>query len=71
MFVLTYSQRCFYRLFRDDIITRDMDWIKKVNPNGDSLETWMRSQKYSGELDGNLLKGSHGIGINLDAIRNL
>lgn len=31
----------------------------------------MRAEKYTGEPDGNLLKGGRGIGINSDATRNL
>ncbi|EKM60774.1 uncharacterized protein PHACADRAFT_84631, partial [Phanerochaete carnosa HHB-10118-sp] len=46
----------FWHLYRDDVIKRDMAWIRKVNPNGQNLEKWMRENNYKGELDLTLLK---------------
>lgn len=46
----------FWYLYRDDIIKRDMGWIRKVNPNGQTLERWMRENQYTGDLDPTLLK---------------
>ncbi|KAJ7782803.1 NAD-P-binding protein [Mycena metata] len=42
---------------RDDILHRDMEWIRKTNPKGYTLESWMRAHNYAGELDLTLLKG--------------
>jgi len=38
----------WFALMRDEIIQRDMDWIKSVHPNTTSLEQWMRETKYDG-----------------------
>jgi len=35
--------------WRDDIIKRDMDWIRKTHPNGHTLESWMRENHYTGD----------------------
>lgn len=40
----------WWNSFRDDLHKRDMDWIRKVNPNGFSLESWMTKNKYDGIL---------------------
>ena len=47
---------CWWSLFRDDMIKRDMDWIREINPNGYTLEKWMRENQYTGELDRTVLK---------------
>ncbi|EKM52887.1 uncharacterized protein PHACADRAFT_212085 [Phanerochaete carnosa HHB-10118-sp] len=47
----------FWYVFRDDITKRDMAWVRKVHPKVQSIEQWMRDDKYSGELDPLLLKG--------------
>ncbi|KAJ6505964.1 NAD-P-binding protein [Mycena vulgaris] len=44
------------RLWRDGFIKRDMEWIKKINPNGYTVESWMRENNYSGEMELDLLK---------------
>ncbi|KAH9038371.1 NAD-P-binding protein [Lactarius pseudohatsudake] len=36
--------------YRDDLDKRDMDWIRKINPNGYTVETWMIENKYDGTL---------------------
>ncbi|KAH8979244.1 NAD-P-binding protein [Lactarius akahatsu] len=36
--------------YRDDLDKRDMDWIRKINPNGYTLERWMTENKYDGTL---------------------
>ncbi|OCH84300.1 NAD(P)-binding protein [Obba rivulosa] len=48
--------RRWWALYRDDLITRDMEWIRKVNPHGHTLESWMRHKGYIGELNHGLLK---------------
>ncbi|KAJ7035006.1 NAD-P-binding protein [Mycena alexandri] len=45
------------RQWRDDLIHRDMEWIRKTNPKGYTLESWMRAHNYTGEMDLTLLKG--------------
>jgi len=44
--------------FRDDVITRDMDWIRKIHPDGYTLEKWMKVHHYEGKQDYSLLKNS-------------
>lgn len=65
----------FWRQFRDDIITRDVDWIRRINPNGQTLESWMREVKYSGKIDTTLLKnaedGRSQLRMNMDQIKAL
>lgn len=36
----------WWALYRDEKIQRDWDWIRKVNPNGHTLERWMREESY-------------------------
>ncbi|OCH84301.1 NAD(P)-binding protein [Obba rivulosa] len=50
------SFRSWWALYRDDRITRDMEWVRKINPHGHTLESWMREKQYTGELELNLLK---------------
>ncbi|KAF7433116.1 hypothetical protein PC9H_005064 [Pleurotus ostreatus] len=40
----------FWRLFRDDIIKRDLGWIRGTHPTGQTLESWMREKNYQGAL---------------------
>lgn len=35
----------WWSLYRDDIIKRDIEWIRRVNPNGHTLESWMKENK--------------------------
>lgn len=63
----------FWYLYRDMIIKRDVAWNRKVNPNGDTLESWMRDHNYTGDVltIGPLLKNEadgKGIGLNLEHI---
>ncbi|KAI0059555.1 NAD-P-binding protein [Artomyces pyxidatus] len=46
----------FFRAYRDDVITKDMEWVRKVNPNGYTLEKWMRETGYDGNLGKAVLK---------------
>ncbi|KAH9948543.1 NAD-P-binding protein [Amylocystis lapponica] len=46
----------WWALWRDDIVKRDMTWIRSVNPHGHTLESWMRETKYTGDLNLDLLK---------------
>lgn len=70
---MTFSS-CFWRQWRDGIITRDMDWIKSVNPNGHSVESWMRETDYRGDLKFDLLKNLQDgklIGMNWERVQKL
>ncbi|KIK59329.1 hypothetical protein GYMLUDRAFT_44690 [Collybiopsis luxurians FD-317 M1] len=39
-----------YSVWRDNLLTRDMEWIRKVNPTGFTLETWIKTKGYDGSL---------------------
>jgi hypothetical protein len=41
----------WWNAYRDDLLQRDMDWIRKLNPNGLTLERWMIENKYDGIVD--------------------
>lgn len=41
----------FWAQWRDDVIRRDFDWLRKVNPNGYTLESWMRAKNYNGQIN--------------------
>lgn len=47
--------RSFFAMWRDNIVPRDMEWIRSVYPQTTSLEKWMRDEKYDGRAN-NLLK---------------
>ncbi|KAI9443394.1 NAD-P-binding protein [Lactarius indigo] len=40
----------WWNSYRDDLNKRDMDWVRKINPNGYTLERWMIENKYDGTL---------------------
>ncbi|KAI0342005.1 NAD(P)-binding protein [Trametopsis cervina] len=46
----------FWSMWRDDVIKRDMNWIRKVNPETYTVEKWMREHEYTGELTLGVLK---------------
>lgn len=48
----------WWSAFRDDKLTRDMEWIRKNNPKGHTLESWMRESNYKGQLKSDLLKNA-------------
>lgn len=41
----------WWNAYRDDLVQRDMDWIRRVNPSGLTLEQWMIDNKYDGIVD--------------------
>ena len=43
----------WWNAYRDDLVQRDMDWIRRVNPNGFTLERWMIENNYDGTLNQN------------------
>ncbi|RDX48932.1 NAD(P)-binding protein [Lentinus brumalis] len=48
----------FWSQWRDDVIKRDFEWLRKVNPNGYTLESWMRAKNYRGVKPEPLLKNA-------------
>ncbi|KAJ7139130.1 NAD-P-binding protein [Mycena epipterygia] len=48
----------FWRVLRDDIFDKDMEWIRSVHPGTYTLERWMRENKYDGTGQ-TTLKNSH------------
>jgi len=59
----------WWRQWRDNIIQRDMEWIRKVHPDGHTLESWMRATNYTGDIGLGVLKnveeGKAGLRANL------
>ncbi|KAJ7082824.1 NAD(P)-binding protein [Mycena crocata] len=47
----------FWSVMRDDIIDKDMEWIRSVHPGTYTLERWMRDSNYDGRAK-NVLKNS-------------
>lgn len=45
---LSDNSRAWWRLYHDDIIERDMEWIKKVSPERVTVENWIRQTGYDG-----------------------
>ena len=63
----------FWRVFGDELVPRDMDWIRSVHPGTQTLEDWMRENNYTG-TEGMILKSreDHGDwGINKEVTRKL
>jgi hypothetical protein len=46
----------WWSIFRDDVVKRDMEWIRKVNPGTYTLEKWMVENRYDGNWKEPLLK---------------
>lgn len=46
----------WWSLYKDDVLKRDMEWIRSVHPELKTVEAWMRENKYTGELQNDLLK---------------
>jgi hypothetical protein len=40
----------FWNQWRDSVITRDFEWIRKIHPKTHTLESWMRSINYDGDV---------------------
>ncbi|GBE83630.1 NAD(P)-binding protein [Sparassis crispa] len=59
----------WWSLFRDDVIKRDMQWIRNLNPNTKTLEAWMREKGYKGEYAYLLKNTEEGKGISLNRER--
>lgn len=64
----------FWATWRDDVIPRDMELMKRVNPNTMSLERWMKEYKYDGSFTGllkNYEEGKTPVGFNAEKIQAL
>ncbi|KAI0707154.1 NAD(P)-binding protein [Earliella scabrosa] len=40
----------WWALWRDDVISRDLSWVRKIHPGCRTLEAWMRENHYTGDL---------------------
>ncbi|KAJ7773813.1 NAD-P-binding protein [Mycena metata] len=47
----------FWRVLRDDVVKKDLDWIRRVHPDTYTLERWMRENNYGGRT-GTVLKNA-------------
>jgi hypothetical protein len=48
----------FWSMFKDDILTRDMDWVRSIHPKGHTLESWMRKTGFVGKIGSTALKNA-------------
>ncbi|KAJ7250162.1 NAD-P-binding protein [Mycena haematopus] len=56
----------FVRMLRDDIVDKDMGWIRSVHPGTYTLERWMRENNYTGRAESvlkNTQDGKMGFGF--------
>jgi hypothetical protein len=49
--------KAFLRVLRDDIVDKDMEWIRSVHPGTYTVERWMRETGYDGKA-GSVLKNT-------------
>lgn len=66
----------FWRMWRDDVATRDFEWLKSIHPELKTLEQWMRETDYQGvivksPLLKNMEDGKGLIRINLEKVNAL
>lgn len=40
----------WWRVWRDDVVKRDMEWVKRINPDTEDVETWMKRNGYDGSF---------------------
>ncbi|KAK1234671.1 hypothetical protein PQX77_002124 [Marasmius sp. AFHP31] len=50
-----------YWTWRDNLIERDMEWIRRVHPEGYTLESWIRETGYNGTTEIGGLKNDRGL----------
>ncbi|KAF7980901.1 hypothetical protein HWV62_36089 [Athelia sp. TMB] len=69
------NMTAFFKLWRDDIVVRDMEWIKSIHPKLQSVEEYMRETKYDGSVVDSFRKVNHadkrGVGLNVEQINTL
>ena len=46
----------WWKIYKDGILHRDMGWIRRINPKGHTLESWMRENNYTGAYEAQTLK---------------
>ena len=46
----------WWNVYRDDVVTRDFAWLRRVHPGLLTLEDWMRASEYTGAIGAELLK---------------
>ncbi|KAI0317730.1 NAD-P-binding protein [Amylostereum chailletii] len=46
----------WWAAWKEDVVTRDMEWVRKVHPEGHTLESWMRENNYDGSWENDILK---------------
>lgn len=53
--------RGVYTLMGANIVTRDMEWIRRIHPTGDTLESFIKENGFDGNLAENfsILNASH------------
>jgi hypothetical protein len=64
----------WWAMWRDDIVSRDMQWIRSIHPGTHNLEKWMKQHNYKGEWDTGFLKNTEdakSIRANWEAIAKL
>lgn len=64
----------FWRVLRDDIVQKDMDWIRRTHPGTYALERWMRENDYQGRTGAVLRSAQEGRGkwgLNTDVVKLL
>ena len=64
----------WWSVFRDDVVKRDVELIRKINPNTFTLEKWMVENKYDGNWAEPLLKNvqdRQSLKINADVVSSL
>ena len=72
---LTFRQNFtgFWNGWKDDIVHRDMEWLKRIHPGVRNVESWMREHEYEGVRKGLLknLEDRGGVTINYDNVKAL
>ncbi|RPD63751.1 nmrA-family protein [Lentinus tigrinus ALCF2SS1-6] len=65
----------WWHLYRDDVIQRDFTRLRRIHSDLLTLEAWMRTNGYTGEIRGDLLKndvdGKGGVRPNVEKIAQL
>ncbi|KZP15168.1 NAD-P-binding protein [Athelia psychrophila] len=65
----------FFKLWRDDIVVRDMEWIRSIHPKLQSVEDWMRENNYDGSVVESFRKAGQvdqrGVGVNIEQVKTL
>lgn len=75
----TFKQNftAFFKMWRDDIIVRDMGWVKSIHPKLQRVEDWMRENNYDGSVVEAFRKTDHvdnkgrGVSVNIEQVKNL